>query len=484
MARLIIILGLVVGIISCGQEEASNSRFVTYGQQDEYPNRQAIRENFLISRVHDESWQIAWLIDSDTCHGFTPFQRDSLHVASNRIERVIEEIIREWLEPLADIAQSALVDNFQFIRLDADDLISIYTKSTLFEDQLTTEERQLIDDLDSYEMAITFTCQRGEFGELGVAYAQGILLYEVQVAGGNDLIFQSGVLLHEVGHLLGLVDTYVRGNVHELESTGGSSENAGQQPDSVMSGGHRYQNMLGEDDKRGIQWLYRYYYDVGINPDDCIFNDYEAEIIPSPKGDFRGCRPIAGAPPEPPSPVEPPPEPPSPVDSPIEPPIDKDPELIEPPERTEPRELSRRQRVELANQLLAKMRQQVTERELVQFISENPEFVVNRYDLDNGYTALHYALVSRHLEVVEILLDHPEIDVNRRAWNGDTPLHLATLEGYEDGIRALLNHPKIRVNAYKYVSGGRRIYIRDYAIASNLNWLVQEIDRRRRALTP
>lgn len=470
MANLIIILGLVVGIISCGQEETSDGRFVTYGQQDRWSDRQGIGETFLISRVHEESWQIAWLIDNDTCHGFTPFQRDSLHSANNRIERVTEGIIREWLEPLADIAHSALVDEFQFVRLDADDLLPIIVKAELFEDDLTTEERQLIDELNSYEMAITFSCQRGEYGELGVAYDHGILLYEVQVTGGNDLSFQSGVLRHEVGHLFGLVDTYVRGNVHELESTGGSSANAGQQPDSVMSGSYSYQNMLGEDDKRGIQWLYRYYHDLGIKPDDCIFNDYQAEIIPSPKGNFRGCRPIAGVPPEPPRPVDPPPEPP----------IDKDNELIEPPERTEPRELSRRQRVELANQLLAKMRQQVAERELVQFINENPEFVVNRYDLNNGYTALHYALVSRHLEVVEILLDHPEIDVNRRAWNGDTPLHLATLEGYEDGIRALLAHPKIRVNAYKYINGGRRLYIRDYAIAGNLDWLVQEIDRRRR----
>ena len=478
MAKLIIVLGLVVGIISCGQEQTSDSRFITYGQQDYWSDRQAIYELFLIAKVHEKSWQIAWLVDNTTCHGFTPFRDESLHPASNRIEKLTEDLIRQWLEPLADVADRDLVDTFQFKRLDADRLMPVIIKMMMSWDSLTTEDRQLIDQLNDFELAITFSCRRGEHGELGVATSGGIILYEVQV-DGDDLSFQPGVLLHELGHLFGLVDTYVSGNVHQMESTGGSDHNVGQQPDSVMSGVNF--GGLSEDDKRGLIWLYRYYHDESIEHTDCIFDDYESETVPSSHPDFssgfRGCRPRAGQPAEPPPPpVDPPVDPP--VEPPPSPPADDDDQVSEPPEKSEPHQLSRRQRIDLAKQLLAKMREQVSEQEIIKFINDNPEFVVNRYDLNNGYTVLHYALANSYAEVVEKLLDHHEIDVNRRAWNGDTPLHLATLEGYEAGIRALLDHPKIRVNAYKYVSGGRRIYVRDYAVAAGLDWLVQEIDRR------
>lgn len=478
MAKLIIVLGLVVGVVSCGREETSRSRFITHGQQDDWSDRRAIDEFFLISKVHEESWQIAWLVDAHTCHGFAPFQKEDLHSANNRIERLTEELLRDWLEVLADIAHSDLVDTFQFKRLNADDLMPTILKVMSFE-RLTTDEQQIIDELLDYELAITFSCRRGDRGELGVAVEGGIILYEVNVVdNGNDLQFQPGILLHEIGHLFGLIDTYVRGNVHQLESTGGPSNNAGRQPDSVMSGSY---DTLSEDDKRGLRWLYRYYYDETIDHQDCLFNDYVAEVIPSSHPNFpeglHGCRPT-DEPAEPLPPLEPPADPPPadppPFDPPpVDPPIDND-------DEHSPETLNRRQRIDLAKQLLAKMRERVSEREIINFMNDNPQFIVNRYDLSNGYTMLHYALVNRYADVVDKLLNHPDIDVNRRAWNGDTPLHLATLEVYEDGIRALLAHPKIRAKAYKYVSGGRRIYVRDYAVAANLDWLVQEIDRRRR----
>ena len=92
--------------------------------------------------------------------------------------------------------------------------------------------------------------------------------------GGIDRFFIAS-LVHELGHAFGLGDTYVRGR---LQSTGGLAHTMGKQPAAVMAGGNfrRFIALpfgLGNDDKNGIIWLYKYLhedYDAG----DCFFPDY------------------------------------------------------------------------------------------------------------------------------------------------------------------------------------------------------------------
>ena len=81
--------------------------------------------------------------------------------------------------------------------------------------------------------------------------------------------FSKYVLLHELGHVFGLVDTYV---------VGGGVKTG--QPHSIMSSAIPFQNSTGkltlaDDDIRGAQWLYNYFHNKG-QLQDCLFPDYEA----------------------------------------------------------------------------------------------------------------------------------------------------------------------------------------------------------------
>ena len=124
------------------------------------------------------------------------------------------------------------------------------------------------------EVVITFTCVEGRsFVELWVPH--------VRMASGIDIDHPRyfRILTHELGHFFGVGDTYVDGN-RGRRSTGGLDGCTGKQPSSRMCAGV----LFGEDDRRGIIWLYEYYYE-GLSIDDCIFPDYEFEE------ETGGCRP-------------------------------------------------------------------------------------------------------------------------------------------------------------------------------------------------
>jgi len=58
-----------------------------------------------------------------------------------------------------------------------------------------------------------------------------------------------------------------------------------------------------------------------------------------------------------------------------------------------------------------------------------------------------YSVINKRKEVVELLLNHPNIDVNARTEEGITALIIAAELGYKDIVEILLNYPKIDVNA-------------------------------------
>ena len=98
------------------------------------------------------------------------------------------------------------------------------------------------------------------------------------------------VILHELGHAFGLLDTYRRLELEREElrvSRGGLERTIGHQPASVMSGGNVPRPVLtrvSQDDANGIVWLYKFYHE-NLPLEDCIFPDYELETSPD------GCRP-------------------------------------------------------------------------------------------------------------------------------------------------------------------------------------------------
>ena len=65
----------------------------------------------------------------------------------------------------------------------------------------------------------------------------------------------------------------------------------------------------------------------------------------------------------------------------------------------------------------------------------------------NKHTPLHFAAMHGRKEVVEFLLDRPDIEANAVANNGCTPLHCAVLKGHIEVVEFMLGRNDIKVNA-------------------------------------
>lgn len=66
---------------------------------------------------------------------------------------------------------------------------------------------------------------------------------------------------------------------------------------------------------------------------------------------------------------------------------------------------------------------------------------------DAKTTALHIAAKEEKLDALELLLAHPNIDVNAINILGDTPLSISGLENKTSSVRRLLQHPDIDVKS-------------------------------------
>ena len=163
-----------------------------------------------------------------------------------------------WLQPLRDYTQRPIVNDFRY-HLNAN--------------------RNVVD------FTIVFFCKIA----VSLAWTGGGSP-RIDLHRGTDIDpnFMPS-LVHEMGHIFGLADTYLRGEdwgKPELDK-GGRDSTKGTQPSSAMTGltaFHRDGGMLGRDDKVGIVWLYKRRYE-GLGIRDCFFPDYELEEEP------LGCRP-------------------------------------------------------------------------------------------------------------------------------------------------------------------------------------------------
>ncbi len=65
----------------------------------------------------------------------------------------------------------------------------------------------------------------------------------------------------------------------------------------------------------------------------------------------------------------------------------------------------------------------------------------------NGWTALHLASLNGRAAVVDVLVEHPDVDVNAKNRWSSTPLMLAASRGYAECVRALMRHPDTDIDA-------------------------------------
>ena len=348
-------LALALAVYLCLGTLPATQGFITSDHRNPRVRRKL---NNLIRRVHKEQWFIGYRY-ADNC---PPADRNN----GKAIEEAITTSLQAWLQPVREMnTGKPVVDDFR------------YVPNLVF--PLSEAERK------SYDLLISFFCDLGKSHALVVA-DEAKPPY-IKLHRGTVVDDFAGVLLHEIGHAFGLLDTYLRLHLtlEELRvSRGGLATTIGHQPASVMSGlnfPHPWPTRISQDDANGIVWLYRFYHE-NLALEDCIFSDYELEKSPD------GCRP-------------------------------KYPLIFE----------IKHGREDLATRV----------------INQDENIDINAKD-ETGTTALDYALAKGYNHLVGKLVLHPAFDVNTRNVAGSTALFWAAQRGYYDVTRQLLKHRAIDVN--------------------------------------
>ena len=330
---------------------------MAYDHQRQIPEHIRRKINNLIRRVHKAEWVIGYRY-TDNC---PPKSRNN----GKAIEETITTALRAWLKPVRELnTGKPVVDDFR------------YVPHLVF--PLTDAELKL------YDLAIEFYCDFGTSHALvGADDAVPPLLKMHRGTFVDDQF--AGVLLHEIGHTFGLLDTYTR---PPAVSKGGLAKTIGHQPASVMSNINYpppRPTRVSQDDANGIVWLYKFYHE-NLALEDCIFPDYELEKSPD------GCRP-------------------------------KYPLIFE----------------------IQHGGEEIGERLALRVIREDENTDINAKD-GNGMTALQYAVIKGYPELVAKLLAFENIELNSQDGNGLTALHHAFLQRSESTVKALLAHAGIDVD--------------------------------------
>ena len=227
--------------------------FITAAHDD--PEWFANNETMLIKRVHEDSWDIAY--------GFADDCPDSEKTEENlaNIRAALETAIRLWLEPLREISDKPIVDKFNFYDLDR----------------------------TPYHIYAVFTCEFGKShaNRIGRKITMKRIRWGTSIS--PDLPYRLSSLLHELGHTFDLADTYSEeGRGESFVSTGNLRSTRGKHPESVMSAVNCSLGLC-DDDKKAIQWLYRYHYE-GLDPTNCP-PDYVYDELKEGDRRIGGCVP-------------------------------------------------------------------------------------------------------------------------------------------------------------------------------------------------
>lgn len=335
--------------------------------------------NNLIKKVHADHWVISYKYGDDCTIENRPAQKD--------LEAAITKALQVWLRPLRDMeTKHPIVNEFRY--------------------------KGGVNVVGASNLRLLFYCGEPKHRSGALVFDKAEWDPFVEIDAGTDVNhpFFIYVLIHELGHAMGLGDTYARGG--NWTTKGGLNITAGTQPAAAMVWiVFPYTNQhLTEDDKNGIVWLYKVEHE-GLDRGDCFFSNYKFEAVPA------GCVP-------------------------------KSPLIFE----------IRQGHTTFARQVLnddrnidlnaqddtgatalihaIKGRHWQIAKELFFRIGLN----VNLRD-ESGSTALHYAILQGDTEIVEALLSHEEIWVRPRNKAGKTPIDFARDLGDEKTLELLLTHP-------------------------------------------
>ncbi len=374
---------LMLLLVACGQEERSNTKFITYrhkGVIDKALNHRF----FLISKVHRQELNIGYgFAANEDC------QWDSFTGIEEGIRADMTDMLNLWLEPLrkSDVMRQPLVDEFIFTRFQA-----AKVRRGGWENKLVGENTDRIQG--NLDLHVIFYCREGSGSYV---LHNGIPSLHLRRASGKypstRTPYDLSVFLHELGHTFGLMDTYA---YFGLVNTGSYEETIGKQPLSIMSSNTLTNDdgdlILGVDDKKGMIWLYSYYYAPGNLPtNNCYFPNYELETYKNVDNGIisgSGCIP--------------------------------------------------------KNPLIFQFKQGHVDM-IISAIKSQTININEKESSGQRLSAVHYAAMFGNAKVIRAMLVHEDLNINVQATDGMTALHYAVQSGNSGAVAALLASPSIDV---------------------------------------
>ena len=321
--RIILVLLLISGCKTAGPD-VSEPEFMTFAQDDPHlwniMELLGANERYLVKKVHEKSWDIDY--------GFAPnCSENKREQLRPRVIEAIHRVVNLWLNPIRAMRKAikdgrfnsdpiidhqkpppALVSKFNihekevmlFKKINQQKLYSTFNLNTIMGKLEKGDSEGLDLLLQLPELSVVFNCNKGR--AVMQPRFNTINIYQ-QVAKTNipETEFPFATLLHEVGHTFGLADTYVDPQ-HPMRdhmvSSGGSIHTVGHQPISVM-GPHPFLFFTSYDDvkptiddRNGIFWLYAYIHMNKLNLDTCP-PGYQKELFERDKegNPTIACRP-------------------------------------------------------------------------------------------------------------------------------------------------------------------------------------------------
>ena len=387
-AQILLTLAVAIGVLFSSAPTADGFMAI-----DHFNPRVRRKMNNLIRRVHKEQWVIGYAyVDPEWGEPAGVCPPEARHNGA-AIEAAITDALRAWLLPVKDLnTGKPVVDDFRFVP------------------NFEVPPKDLA-DLLLYDLNIFFFCDFGQSSALtgeDEAIPPAIKMHQ-----GTDVDERfEFTLLHEIGHSFGLLDTYRRkipGEEFQV-SRGGLLRTIGHQPSSVMSGMHISRpgpRRIGQDDKDGIVWLYKFYHE-NLPLENCLFPDYELETSPA------GCR----------------------AKYPLIFEIKYGDEILAIKVMDEDRNTDVNAKDETGLTALHHALAQGYLRLLGRLLSHS-DLDVNARNAE-GSTALFWAAKRGSYGHTERLLKHRKIDVNIRNTAGTTPLKAAATEGNDHIVELLL----------------------------------------------